>query len=215
MSSHHIVKDEQEPALLIADPSALSLEYVELLLEWSPTVLVTEPALNEVLRWGIKVDVVVAQSGSLEQLKPRLQEQSPVKLLGFESTDLLACAFIFLEDHSYKAVNVLADIYNSRVLDLSKSYKPAIDTVIFYNNQKWSYINTGRYSKWVTTGHHFGIHPVAQHTFFRSEGFYGDWENEMLLEPIELTAEISGKVLLLTNHKPLWIVEEVSTDLYQ
>lgn len=215
MSSHHIVKDEQEPALLIADPSALSLQYVELLLEWSPTVLVTEPALREVLRWGIKVDVVVAQSRSLEKLKPRLQEQSPVKLLGFESADLLACAFIFLEDHEYNAVNVLADIYNSRVLDLSKSHKPVIDTVIFYNNQKWSYINTGRYSKWVTTGHHFGIHPVAQNTFFKSEGFYGDWENEMLLEPIELTVEITGKVMLLTNHKPFWVVEEVSTDLYQ
>ncbi len=215
MSSHHIVRDEQEPALLIADPSALSLEYVEHLLEWSPTVIVTEPALREVLKWGIKVDVVVAAISSLEQLKPRLQEQSPVQLLGFESEDLLACAYIFLTDKGYHAVNVLADIYNSTILGLSKSFKSSMDSIIFYNDQKWSYIQSGTYSKWVTTGHHIGIHPVATNTFFRSEGFYTDWENEMLLEPIELTAETTGKVTLQTNSKPLWVVEEVSIDVYK
>lgn len=215
MSSHHIVRDEQEPALLIADPSALSLEYVEHLLEWSPTVIVTEPALKEVLKWGIKIDVVVARMDSLERLKPRLQEQSPVQLLGFESEDLLACAYIFLADKAYHAVNVLGDIYNSSVLDLSKSFKSSLDSIIFYNDQKWSYIQNGVYSKWVTTGHHLGIHPIAANTFFRSEGFYTDWENELLLEPIELTAEVTGRVTLQTNSKPLWVVEEVSIDLYK
>lgn len=215
MSSHHIVRDEQEPALLIADPSALSLEYVEHLLEWSPTVIVLQPALREVLKWGIKIDVVVAQMSSLDELKPRLQEQSPVQLLGFESADLLACAYIFLTDSKYHAVNVLADIYNSTVLDLSKSFKKSLDSIIFYNDQKWSYIQSGTHSKWVTTGHLMGIHPVAANTFFRSEGFYTDWENEMLLEPIELTAELTGRVTLQTNNKPLWIVEQVSIDVYK
>lgn len=214
MSSHHIVRDEQEPALLIADPSALSLEYVDHLLEWSPTVIVTQDALKEVLKWGIKIDVVVAKMNNLEELKPRLQEQSPVQLLGFESDDLLACAYIFLAEHPYHAVNVLADIYNSTILDLCKSYKSSIDSIIFYNDQKWSYIQTGHYSKWVTIGHHFGIHPVAASTYFRSEGFYTDWQNEMLLEPIELTAEVTGRVTLQTNNKPLWVVEAVSVDLY-
>lgn len=215
MSSHHIVRDEQEPALLIADPSALSLEYVEHLLEWSPTVIVVEHALAEVLKWGIKIDVVVAGVASLERLKPRLHEQSPVQLLGFESADLLACAYIFLTDNGYHAVNVLADIYNSQILDLCRSFESSLDSIIFYNDQKWSYISNGAYHKWVTTGHHMGVHPVAANTFFRSEGFYTDWENEMLLEPIELTAEITGKVTLQTNSKPLWLVEEVSIDLYK
>lgn len=215
MSSHHIVRDEQEPALLIADPTALQLEFVEQLLEWSPTVLVTENALNEVLKWGVKIDVVVARFESLEALKPRLVEQSPVKLLGFESNDLLSSAYIFLQDHHYHAVNVLADIYNSPILDLTKHFRSLIDSVIFYNDQKWTFVQSGRYQKWVSTGHHLGIHPVAAHTFLRSEGFYTDWENEMLLEPIELTAAVTGTIKLTTNEKPLWLVEQVSTDIYR
>jgi hypothetical protein len=176
---------------------------------------VTQDALDEVLKWGIKIDVVVARLQNLEALKPRLKEQSPVQLLGFEETDLLSCAYIFLADHNYHAVNVMADIYNSKALDLSKSYVAMMDSMIFYNDQKWCYIERGSYSKWVTTGHHLGVHPVAPGTYFRSEGFYTDWQNEMLLEPIELTAELTGRVTLQTNNKPLWVVEEVSVDVYK
>ena len=56
MSSHHIVRDEQEPALLIDDASVIHFEFVELLLEWSPRVMVTSNAIDEVLNWGVKID---------------------------------------------------------------------------------------------------------------------------------------------------------------
>ncbi len=215
MSSHHIVRDEQEPALLIDDPIALSQEYVDLLLEWSPTVIVTSNALDKVLEWGIKIDTVVAQFSEIEVLKPKLKVQSPVQLLAFESTDLLNAAYIFLKDHDRKAVNVLADIFNSKVLDLIKEFSTLMDSVLFYNDQKWVYMKSGRFEKWVSTGHVFGIHPIARNTYFTSEGFYTDWNNEILLEPIELTAEQTGRIRLTTNDKPLWIVESMHTDIYK
>lgn len=215
MSSHHIVRDEQEPALLIDDAKALSAEFVDLLLEWSPTVIVTSKALDQVLNWGIKLDIVVAKFEEIECLKPKLKPQSPVKLLGFESTDLLSAAYIFLNGESYKAVNVLADLYNSPALDLVKEYASGLDSVIYCNDQKWIYAKQGKFEKWVTIGQVFGIHPVAPNTFFASEGFYTDWENEMLLEPIELTSEVTGKVVLETNNKPFWVVEPVQTDIYK
>ncbi len=215
MSSHHIVRDEQEPALLIDDPIALSQEYVDLLLEWSPTVIVTSNALDKVLGWGIKIDTVVAHFSEIEVLKPKLKVQSPVQLLAFESTDLLNAAYIFLKDHDRKAVNVLADIFNSKVLDLIKEFSTLMDSVLFYNDQKWVYMKSGRFEKWVSTGHVFGIHPIARNTYFTSAGFYTDWNNEMLLEPIELTAEQTGRISLVTNDKPLWVVESMHTDIYR
>ena len=78
MSSHHIVRDEQEPALLIDDPFALQLDFIELLLEWSPTVVVTANALDEVLHWGIKIDVVIAHISDVKRIKPRIQDQRPI-----------------------------------------------------------------------------------------------------------------------------------------
>ena len=60
MSSHHIVKDKQEPALIIANGEECSQELMGQLLEWQPTVMVLDGALDRVLPLGIKVDIVLA-----------------------------------------------------------------------------------------------------------------------------------------------------------
>jgi thiamine pyrophosphokinase len=59
MSSHHIVKDDQEPALIIANGAACSQELLGQLLEWSPLVIVLDSAIDRVLELGIKVDVLL------------------------------------------------------------------------------------------------------------------------------------------------------------
>ena len=47
MSSHHIVRDDQEPALIIANGAACSSELVGQLLEWSPLVIVLVSAIED------------------------------------------------------------------------------------------------------------------------------------------------------------------------
>ncbi|HBK84253.1 MAG TPA: thiamine diphosphokinase, partial [Flavobacterium sp.] len=59
MSSHHIVRDDQEPALIIANGAACSTELIGQLLEWSPLVIVLDAAIERVLELGIKVDVLL------------------------------------------------------------------------------------------------------------------------------------------------------------
>ena len=210
MSSHHVVRDQQEPALLIENSAALDFAMVQSLLEWSPTVIVVEDALTQVMDWGIKIDVVVAEFKSMDLLKPQLKSQSPVKLLGFENGNQLQNAYQYLLDEGYSAVNILADIFNSQVLNLAKLYDREIDSVIFNSNQKWIYSRLGFFEKWVNPGQLFAVHPVRSNTFLTTLGFYGDWENEMLLEPLNLTSEHSGKVVMKTNNCPLWVVEDLS-----
>lgn len=57
MSSHHIIREKQEPALIIANGEACSMEILGQLLEWSPTVVVLDGAIKRVLDLGIKIDV--------------------------------------------------------------------------------------------------------------------------------------------------------------
>ena len=59
MSSHHIVRDDQEPALIIANGLACNTELLGQLLEWSPLVIVLDAAIERVLDLGIKVDVLL------------------------------------------------------------------------------------------------------------------------------------------------------------
>jgi len=97
MSSHHIIREDQEPALLIMDADAVEFEQVQELLKWSPTVMVTEQSLPEVLSWGIKIDIVIAHESIISNLTASLVDQSPVKLLSYcNKEEALSRALYFL-----------------------------------------------------------------------------------------------------------------------
>ena len=59
MSSHHIVRDDQEPALIIANGASCQPELLGQLLEWSPLVVVLDSAIERVMHLDIKIDVLL------------------------------------------------------------------------------------------------------------------------------------------------------------
>src|SRR4051812_7146441 len=101
MSSHHIVRDNQEPALLILTTST-PFEIVQQLLEWSPSVMVDAPELNTVLSWGIKIDVALFPESKKEATLEKVSEQFPVKLLPYQDHENpLRAALHFLKTGKY------------------------------------------------------------------------------------------------------------------
>jgi thiamine pyrophosphokinase len=85
MSSHHIVKDYQEPALAVVS-DVFSREVLSQLLEWSPVVCVTEEALPAILELGVKADILFYTDSALaDQL---LSAQAPVELIRRDGSDL-------------------------------------------------------------------------------------------------------------------------------
>jgi len=148
MSSHHIIREDQEPALLIMDANAVDFEQVQELLEWSPTVIITEQALTEVLRWGIKIDIVIARDSSISNLSSSLQDQSPVKVLSYNHhEEPLSKALNFLIASKQKAVNVVA----AESLEKFESFSP-LDISVFQSGKRWSFIRNGSYEKWFPAG---------------------------------------------------------------
>lgn len=64
MSSHHIVKDNQEPALIIANGASCSSELLQQLMEWSPYVLALDGAANRLLEQNIRFDAWIGDFDS-------------------------------------------------------------------------------------------------------------------------------------------------------
>jgi len=62
MSSHHIVREKQEPALLILELGLFEEEHLGQLLEWSPTVLVNDASAEKLHSLGIKFDMLLTQT---------------------------------------------------------------------------------------------------------------------------------------------------------
>lgn len=139
MSSHHIIRENQEPALLIQDFKALDLESFGQLLEWSPTIVTDNENVDSLLAEGIKIDVLFSnQEGHL------LQEHT--KLLTYD-TDFLRAALAYLIEHKHKAVNILSSYIPEVLYLLAKR----INIVLFSNHKRYVFVQSS-FEKWKPQG---------------------------------------------------------------
>ena len=141
MSSHHIVHEKQEPALLVLGLNNFTEEHLGQLLEWSPTVIATAPVAEQLAVYGIKIDQVITDNASAIT-------QSDVKVIDLGKHTLLQAAFNYLLAQGYPAVNVVTD--EMELADY-ESYAPQINLVIFYGGQKIYTVKSG-FSKWKPAG---------------------------------------------------------------
>jgi thiamine pyrophosphokinase len=137
MSSHHIVREKQEPALLVLGLNNFTEEHLGQLLEWSPTLIATAPVAEQLAVYGIKIDQVVTNDANAIT-------QSDVKIIAPGNQTELQAAFGYLLAHGYPAVNVVTD-----ELELAgyETYALQINLVIFYDGQKIYTVKPG-FSKW-------------------------------------------------------------------
>lgn len=108
MSSHHIVREKQEPALIIANGEACSEELLGQLLEWSPTVIVLDGAIHRVLSLGIKIDVLLGDFDE-EEVKSVGMSQFPLKIVHTPDQEFndLEKAIIYLVNEGFPGANIV------------------------------------------------------------------------------------------------------------
>lgn len=155
MSSHHFVKEDQEPALIIADATIIPFTVVQELLEWSPTVIVLEEAVEAVISWGIKLDIVICEAARVNLLVDSLRDQAPVKILSHQPNDGLPTAMMFLIAGKYNAVNVVGCAPAQL-----ESFAQQLDVVTFTSDKRWTYVRTGKFEKWLLKGTRLSFPPT-------------------------------------------------------
>jgi thiamine pyrophosphokinase len=137
MSSHHIVREKQDPALLILGINNFAEEMLGQLLEWSPTVITTLLTAEQINAFGIKVDMIITN-----EVEAGLQ--SDVKLLSPGNDEPLEAALKYLLEADYPAVNIITD---SLQLDNLLAFAQRINIVVFSGGKKSYAIKSG-FSKW-------------------------------------------------------------------
>lgn len=150
MSSHHFVKEGQEPALFILEP--ISFQVASALLEWAPLVLVSASALDDVLRWGIKIDVVLAENSRVEALTQNLFEQVPIKILSYPPAETAMMKGLdFLIDRKQSGVNIITAISNDLFVQTEKVLD-RLQISILDESWKWSAVSGRDFEKWLPKG---------------------------------------------------------------
>ena len=132
MSSHHIVREKQEPALYIHHLGKFEEEYLGQLLEWSPTLIVNSTEYEKAVSLGLKVDVVVNPGADYS-----FQENT--KAITTRTNELDA-VLDFLISEKYHAVNVI-DL-GSNLKELG-SYISEINIVVFTETTKSYAVKSG------------------------------------------------------------------------
>jgi hypothetical protein len=147
MSSHHFVKEGQEPAILIIDP--IGHEAIGPLLEWAPLVMVYDHSLDRMLDSGIKIDMAIAIDKNPEDLIDALKDQMPVKILScMPGEDPLEKCIQFLIASKHAALNVICDNPMAVIQAIDK-YAAPMNVSVLNASVRWSLVVTGKYKKWV------------------------------------------------------------------
>ncbi len=109
MSSHHIVRDNQEPALIIANGEPCSRVVLDDLLSWGPYVLVLDGAINNAKTLGIKIDAVLGDFDSIKNLESSTEELQPLEIIHKPDQNYtdLEKGIRFLIERGHKAVNIV------------------------------------------------------------------------------------------------------------
>ncbi|BDD06226.1 hypothetical protein [Aureibacter tunicatorum] len=155
MSSHHIIRDNQEPALFILDTNEVDWDILSDLLSWSPTVIVDESIVDEVASWGIKIDVVLVSENNYYDVKTGVGAFMLLQYVEKRSEDILNAGFEYLVSANHKAVNIISG-FNSNMMN-NNPYYESLDLVIYSSEQRYVLTKRSTFSKWVLKGEEFEI----------------------------------------------------------
>ena len=187
MSSHHVVREKQEPALLIANGEGCSHELLGQLLEWSPFVVVLDHAIHRVLDLGIKVDVLLGdfdRNVDFEEIRARQYPLEIVTIVDTENTDLEK-GIEFLIERGFPAVNIVwatgrrADHSITNMANIAR-YKNQIKIVMLDDYSK-IFPLVGTFEKWYAAETIVSLIPIGTVTGIKTEGLKYNLHNESLV----------------------------------
>lgn len=186
MSSHHIVRDDQEPALIIANGAECSSELLGQLLEWSPLVIALDSAIERVIPLGIKVDVLLGDFDRALNPEEFIKNQQPIEVVytpDQNKTDLEK-AFDYLIDRKIPAVNVIwatgrrADHTISNITNIVR-YRDKLKIVILDDHSK-VFLLPRKFEKWYPANSIISLIPVGTVSGISSENLHYELNDDTL-----------------------------------
>jgi thiamine pyrophosphokinase len=187
MSSHHIVRDDQEPALIIGNGEACNAELLGQLLEWSPLVIVLDTAIERVMPLNIKVDVLLGDFDNGFNPHDFINLQQPMEVVYAPDQDKtdLEKAFDYLIERKIPAVNVIwatgkrADHTITNLTNIVR-YRDQLKIVILDDHSKVFTLQRN-FRKWYPAKTNISLIPVGTVNGITSKNLVYPLENDTLI----------------------------------
>lgn len=211
MSSHHFVKDEQEPTLIVYSIKPHQWSIVSQLLEWSPIVIAHHTALEQIIALGHKVDIVIVNKEQYQFWSERLNYQYPLEIEVCEEEFFLKSAMALTQQRGNHALNIITeDVELLSVIGEAAQWSRHFDTVIYSETQRHVLARGLQFKKWLPAFSRISIMPLLEGTYISTEGFDTNLQEEKLGDGIELLKKIEGEVSIRANSVPFLISEMIN-----
>lgn len=189
MSSHHIVRDAQEPALILANGASCSTELLNQLLEWSPFIVVLDGALERALNLGIKIDVVLGDFDhhSPDDIRALLPPDTQIEHVPDQDRTDLEKALDFLIGKGHRSVNICwasgrrSDHFLNNIATLAR-YHGKITAVMLDNHSRIYPVSSG-FKKHFEAGTNVSLMPLNAVSGLRTENLVWNLNGETLEFP--------------------------------
>jgi len=181
MSSHHYVKEGQEPALVVANGQVCDYETLTNLMEWCPFMVALDGAYDRLRELQITPDVVIGDLDSLKSQEHNLNVEF-IKIDNQETTDLEK-AFDFLISKGYTDINVVwatGNRLDHTVNNLATLAKYTMTNVVIYDSYSRCFVLPKHFKKFYDKGTALSLIPIPISTGITTKNLKYSLDNETL-----------------------------------
>jgi thiamine pyrophosphokinase len=165
MSSHHFVKEGQEPALIIANGQMCSYELLVSVMEWCPFMVVLDGAYSRVVELQITPDVVIGDFDSLPEIPQNAPTQF-IRIADQETTDLDK-ALEYLVNKGYNDINIVwatGKRLDHTLNNFASLAKYPDHKIVLYDDHSKAFLLPKSFSKIYNAGDSLSLMPVHKAT---------------------------------------------------
>ncbi len=202
MSSHHFVREQQEPALLILALDEFTYATLGELLEWVPTIICNEASWEKLLSWGVKVDVLLCTRDFANREQVELHAPLQILLMEEDKEKELCEAIRYLKESGQRGVNVIG-LPHRHLLGLQETFS-GMEPVIWDGALRYVFVKSGYYRKWWPGGN-LQLHAPEGSFIEKSHN------NDAHIIPITYATfvELEEGFTTFTSNTPFWVGEFV------
>lgn len=204
MSSHHIVRDDQEPALILYSADSGEVEAIGQLLEWSPVVVVHHQALDLALAMGIKIEAVGSPENLKEEVFFQMHHQLDYDWINVEQGREEDAFLAYLIERGQKEAYFFIGEREEMLKTLSKIEHglAGLQVIVCNATSKASLINAGPFSKFIHRPDQIQFIPILHQRVSYAIG------NQKFESDEVHTPEVGVNQLFVCEiQQPLWVRE--------
>lgn len=206
MSSHHVIRENQEAAIFLVNRESIVKEVLENFFEWSPLILTGEECFDLFRDWGIKADALICENGFEENFETEIALQQPLDVIKIKNkSHLITDGLSYLRSKKCPAVNVFLDndtLFSERWVVKDKSMAVAA----IRGDKRGVFIRAGLYEKWLPAASSLILKPLFTDQVFIFKYHNGySWKQKL---NTEMVINIDREGPFVINSRQSYVVWE-------